>query len=160
MKRVLFSLVSILLLVAPAWAGLDEGRAAYERGDYLAALREWKPLAEQGLASAQYNLGSLYGNGQGVRQDLGEAAKWYRRAAQQGHAEAQILLGISHSKGLGVPEDLVQAYMWYTLAAAASPPGDLRSRVIRLRDILAKDMTADQEAKAEQLAQAWTPKGE
>ena len=46
--------------------GLLEGFNAYEGGDYATALREWKPLAEQGDASAQYSLGVMYKKGQGV----------------------------------------------------------------------------------------------
>ena len=75
-------------LTAPAWAGFDEGMAAHERGDYATALREWSPLAEQGHAGAQNNLGFMYRNGQGVPQDYAEALQWYRKAAEQGHAES------------------------------------------------------------------------
>ncbi len=52
-------------LTAPAWAGFDEGMAAYQRGDYATAIREWRPLAEQGHAEAQYNLGLMYDIGLG-----------------------------------------------------------------------------------------------
>ncbi len=43
-------------LTVPAWAGFDEGEAAYQRGDYATALREWRPLAGQGHAEAQFKL--------------------------------------------------------------------------------------------------------
>ena len=66
---------------------------AAKRGDYATALREWKPLAEQGNADAQFNLGLMYRNGEGVQQDHEESAKWFRRAAEQGHAGAQSRLG-------------------------------------------------------------------
>ena len=52
-------------LTAPAWAGLKEGAAAYQRGDYATALREWRPLAKQGNANAQFFLGVMYGKGLG-----------------------------------------------------------------------------------------------
>ena len=65
--------------------GLD----AYERGDYATALREWQPLAEQGYADPQYNLGWMYDNGQGVPQNDKTAVKWYTLAAEQGDAYAQ-----------------------------------------------------------------------
>ncbi len=68
-------------LTAPAWAGLDEGRAAFQRGDYATALREWRPLAEQGVAEAQYNLGVMYGNGEGVPQDEAQAYMWFKLAS-------------------------------------------------------------------------------
>ncbi len=55
-------------LTAPAWAGFDEGMAAYQRGDYATALREWRSLAKQGNAIAQNNLGFMYDKGHGVSQ--------------------------------------------------------------------------------------------
>ncbi len=55
--RVVAIAILLSLLATPAWAGFAEGVAAYERGDYATALREWRPLAEQGDAEAQYNLG-------------------------------------------------------------------------------------------------------
>ncbi len=49
----------------------------------LTARREWRPLAKQGNANAQYNLGVMYGNGQGVRQDYVQALMWYNLAASR-----------------------------------------------------------------------------
>ncbi len=76
MKRFLLALVLACALSAPAWAGFDEGWAAYDRGDYQTAYHEFLPLAEQGDAAAQYNLGLMYDNGQGVARDHAEAVKW------------------------------------------------------------------------------------
>ncbi len=104
-------------LTAPAWAGLDEGAAAAKRGDHATALREWRPLAEQGNAKAQFNLGVMYDRGLGVPQDYAEAVKWYRKAAEQGNAEAQHDLGIMYDKGLGVPQDYAEAVGWWRKAA-------------------------------------------
>ncbi len=61
-------------------AGLD----AYKRGDYETALKEFLPLAEQGFASSQFNLGLMYARGQGVAQDYVQAYRWYTLAAGQG----------------------------------------------------------------------------
>ena len=98
MKKLLTSLsvAGALALSAPAALAqdLDAGLAAFQAGDYRAALAEFRPLAEQGDANAQSNLGVMYYNGQGVAQDYGEAARLYRLAAQQGHADAQRALGI------------------------------------------------------------------
>ena len=69
----------ILLLAAPVAAqDLEVGRDAYLRGDYVAALREFRPLAERGNVMAQISLGYMYDKGLGVAQDYTEAAKWYR----------------------------------------------------------------------------------
>ena len=61
-------------------ADYQDGLEAYERGDYATAMQEWRPLAEQGDAIAQYNFGLMYAFGQGVVQDYAEAVKWYRLA--------------------------------------------------------------------------------
>jgi len=115
--RGLAALVIGLALAAPAWAGFDDGARAYGRGDYAAAFRQWKPLAEQGNALAQYNLGVLYGTGQGVARDDAEALKWLRLAARQGNAAAQARLGVMHEHGQGVPQDYAEARKWYRVAA-------------------------------------------
>ena len=62
-------------------ADLDQGLTAYKSGDYATALREWTPLAEQGHADAQFNLGSMYEYGEGVPEDNNTAVKWYSLAA-------------------------------------------------------------------------------
>ena len=95
------------LAVTPAVSQFDQGMAAVSRGDYATAYRLWRPLADQGNASAQYNLGFMYDNGQGVPQDYAAAVGWYRKAADQGDASAQYNLGFMYGNGLGVlPEPL------------------------------------------------------
>jgi hypothetical protein len=73
-------------------ADFQKGYAAYKSGDYATALREWRPLARQGNADAQFNLGWMYEKGRGVPQDDKTAVKWYRLAAEQGNAVAQQYL--------------------------------------------------------------------
>ncbi|MGY8937629.1 MAG: tetratricopeptide repeat protein, partial [Alphaproteobacteria bacterium] len=72
-----------------ASAEFHKGVAAYKSGDYATALREWEPLAEQGNAGAQSNLGYMHSKGHGVPQDYKLAVKWYTLAAEQGDASAQ-----------------------------------------------------------------------
>ena len=64
---------------------------AAKSGDFATALREWKPLAEQGIADAQFKLGLMYSLGRSVPQDYKTAVKWYRLAAEQGHAARPLL---------------------------------------------------------------------
>ena len=73
--------------------------------------------AEQGDATAQFNLGVMYTNGYGVWQDYAQAAAWFLKAAEHGDAMAQIALGYAYAKGQGVPQDDVQAVAWYRKAA-------------------------------------------
>ena len=75
--------------VGTSWgADYDKGLAAANSGDYATALREWTPLAEQGDADAQYNLGVMYRKGHGVPQDKVYAHIWYNIAATSGNKKA------------------------------------------------------------------------
>ncbi len=128
------------------------GLWAFTERDYATALRNWKPLAEQGEVEAQDNLGLMYEEGYGVLQDYAEAVRWYRLAGssnnlgrmyEQGHgvaqdyAEASRLyrlaaerknslaqynLGRMYEQGHGVAQSYVKAHMWYNIAAEKYPP--------------------------------------
>ena len=100
-------------------ADFDDGMAAFQRGDYAAALEEFRALAEQGDADAQAMLGGMYSSGRGVPRNYIEAVKWARLAAEQGHAEAQFSLAISHAFGFGgLSIDVVEAHKWAAIAAS------------------------------------------
>jgi len=120
---ILAALVGVLVsglalsLPSPVVAGYDEAVAAYERGDHTTALREFRSLANQGNALAQFNLGFMYSNGQGVPWNDTQAVKWYRKAAEQGLAVAQHHLGGMYTRGEGVPQNHVEAVKWYRKAA-------------------------------------------
>jgi uncharacterized protein len=98
-------------------ADFQKGQTAYQNGDFGTALREWKPLAEQGYARAQYLLGLMYVTGRGVPLNHNTAVKWYRLSAKQGNAYAQFNLGFMYDNGQGVPKDYNTAVKWYRLAA-------------------------------------------
>ncbi len=107
----------ILLAGAEVRAGLQEGIDAYEKGNYPAALKEFKALAAKGNAEAQSALGFMYATGRGVSKDYKKTAKWYRKAAEQGHAGAQSNLGVMYANGQGVARDDKEAVSWYRKAA-------------------------------------------
>jgi TPR repeat protein len=93
MKRTLKHAVAAVLLVLsfvePVAAGpLEDADAALKRRDYATALRLIRPLAEQGDANAQYNLGVFYDNGLGVPQDKVRAYMWFNLSAAQGREGA------------------------------------------------------------------------
>jgi TPR repeat protein len=98
-------------------ADFQKSFTAYKSGDYVTALREWKLFAEQGYASAQYNLGFMYEYGKGVPQNSETAVKWYRLAAEQGYANAQSNLGLMYNNGKGVLQNSKTSVKWYRLAA-------------------------------------------
>ncbi len=96
---------------------LSDATRVYNAGNYAKAAKLFMPLAEQGNAKAQFNLGLMYSKGQGVTKDYKEAAKWFQLAAEQGYAKAQYNLGTLYSKGRGVPRDNTQAASWHLKAA-------------------------------------------
>jgi TPR repeat protein len=54
-------------------------------GSALAAtLNKTRAAAERGNAQAQYQLGDMYDEGQGVKQDKAQALIWYRKACRAG----------------------------------------------------------------------------
>ena len=117
--RLIIAAVVVLFVLALPIHGQDFGKGldAYDRGDFATALREWKPLAEAGMARAQYGMGVIYDNGEGVKQDHAAAARWYRLAAEQGYASAQTKLALKFRNGDGETRDYAEAVKWYRLAA-------------------------------------------
>jgi len=110
--------LSIIGLTAPVWADFQAGVDAAKHGDYATALRKWRPLAEQGNAVAQFNLGLMYNEGHGVPEDYVQARQWWEKAANQGHASAQASLGTSYLLREGVSGGNYQeALRWFRLAA-------------------------------------------
>ncbi|HHF4729317.1 TPA: tetratricopeptide repeat protein [Haemophilus influenzae] len=109
---------SVFSFQSTAWADtleqqFQQGLTAYEQSNYQTAFKLWLPLAEQGDANVQFNLGVMYAEGQGVKQDDFEAVKWYRKAAEQGHANAQAILGFSYLLGKGVQVNKSLAKEWF-----------------------------------------------
>ena len=78
-----------------------------------------RKAADQGNAGAQYSLGVMYSNGQGVPQDDREAAAWFQKAADQGHASAQWEIGRVHQR----QAHYSQALNWFLKAADQRHPG-------------------------------------
>jgi TPR repeat protein len=115
-RQAVGELVQALGFAGPV-KGTDAAAAAYGKGDYATALRQVRPLAEQGDARAQSLLGRMYYLGRGVPQDDIAAANWFRLAANQGDAPAQFNLGVMYAEGRGVPQDHAEAAKWYRLAA-------------------------------------------
>ena len=138
-------LAFLMTLSAPVMAqDFQKGLAAYNTDDYATALQEWTPLAEAGDAAAQWALGAMYDNGDGLSQDYAEAMKWFRLAAEQGSASAQSNLGFMYEGGRGVLQDNATAHMWYNIGAANG--NELGGTA---RDKIAKKMTTAAIEKAQ-----------
>lgn len=125
----MYRIIAVVLLLTVQSAGAVDfwvGSAYYLSGDFTAALREWRPLAEEGDARAQYYLGIMYANGEGVPENDRQAAYWFRKSARQGNSQSQYHLGMMYANGEeGVPEDDTQAVYWFRKSARQ---GDARAQ--------------------------------
>jgi len=122
-RTFLIGLVGLILMLArPSAAALADGLAAYDSGDYLAAYRELRPLADAGDPAAQHALARMFFAGQGMPRDAAVAMGWERKAAAMGEAAAQLDLATRYENGIDVPVDLEQAAKWYELAAEHGAP--------------------------------------
>jgi TPR repeat protein len=119
---------------------LDDAMNARGRGDYAAALVQFRQLAHAGNAAAAFQLSLLYANGLGVRADVRESVRWLRTAAARGDGQAQTNLGIAHAKGRGVVQDDSRAYVWFALAAAGGDAVALTNRDLAARKLNAQQM--------------------
>ena len=97
----------------------ETGKAAMDAGDYAKALEYCQLAAEQGSASAQYNIGYSYRYGEGVEQDYAKALEYYTLAAEQGFPAAIFCVGDCYYLGLGAEKDLDKAAEWYQKALDA-----------------------------------------
>jgi TPR repeat protein len=102
-------------------------------------MKKWKPLAERGDATSQFQVGWLYFEGKGVTQNYSTAVKWYRLAAEQGFAYAQSALGLMYSNGTGISQDYTRTYMWFSIAASLWD-----TNAGAMRDAVAKKMSSTQ----------------
>jgi uncharacterized protein len=118
MRRILFAIFLVVACATGTAAGpIEDAESAYQREDYALAERLFRPLAEQGDAQAQFCLGVMYRNGEGVQPDTQEAVKWFRKAAEQGSFLAQSDMGRRYSYGWGVLKDEREGVKWFRKVA-------------------------------------------
>lgn len=162
MNTAMFKSILVVVFLAVAGCGdqsqkdaasYQEGIDAYAQGNFAVALEKLKPVAEHGNAQAQFNLGLMYREGNGVSQDSKEATAWLSKAAEQGHVEAQENLGLSYAKGSGVDRDWVQADKWFSIAAASG-----KETAVNNQKVVEVHMQPEKIAEAKALAQEWLAK--
>lgn len=119
-RRVLFAVA--LAVCGVARADFQDAVDAYDGGNYLYAFDEFRELALNGDAAAQYRLGLMYDKGEGVARDERQALSWYVRAAGQDDTRAQFAVAEMYSEGRGVQRDDKQAARWYLEAAGHGFP--------------------------------------
>jgi uncharacterized protein len=92
--------MALAISVQPAFADVKAGVDAWTRGDFEAAVKQWREPALKGDPDAQFNLGQAYKMGRGVKTDLNIALDWYAKAAAQGHLQASDSYGhLLHYQG-------------------------------------------------------------
>lgn len=191
MKACWQALVGVIVTVLCSLSGcIDPPTSPYvDVRDTVTRIDELRPVAEQGSAEEQYNLGLQYEKAR--PRDHREAVRWYRMAAMQRHAGAFYRLCALSDMGRGIPQDYQEALRWCRLAAdhrhgaamfliatyyekARGVPKDVVQAYqwynlaaanghedgAKWRDRLARDMTPTQIAQAQFFARNWKPKGE
>ena len=147
MKKLLVCMLFVLFGTQVFAKEHYKGLGAYESEDFDVAIKELKPLGEQGNVKAQELVGLMYYRGQGVPEDNALALKWFLLAAKQGNNHAQLMLGIMHTFGHSVGTDYKLAYMWHNLAAFnGHPEGDF------LKDKIAKRLSRSELNTAQSMA--------
>ena len=123
LSKSLLAALALALMATPAAADVKAGVDAWSRGEYEAAVKQWRDPAIKGDADAQFNMGQAYKMGRGVKTDLNIALDWYRKAAAQGHLQAADSYGhLLHYQGK-IPESL--PYL-----QASSDRGDPRAQYL------------------------------
>ncbi|MEO8332303.1 MAG: tetratricopeptide repeat protein [Gallionella sp.] len=162
LKRSFSTLILVLVSLAAAGCGdrsqkdaasYQEGVDAYSQGNFSVALEKLKTPAEHGNPKAQFYLGLMYRQGNGVAQNDKEAAIWWSKAAEQGNMEAQENLGLIYAKGLGVERDWVQADKWFSIAAASG-----KETAVNNKKTVELHMQPEGIAQANALAKDWLEK--
>lgn len=150
MRTSLAALGLMFSVAAAAESDYDKAVHVYGCADYPKAFNLFKPLAEQGDALAQFQVGMMIEQGQGAEVDYNSAYQWYLKAAEQGMADAYFALGQLYARGLAVVQDPVQAYAWFDLAVrdGHAVAGDWLH-------MQANKMANDQIVAAQRIADAW-----
>ena len=119
-------IVSLIFLLLGSFSALiqanDLERGIYElnRGEFHAAIEQFRPLVAEGYAPAQYQMGIVYQKGYGVPKNGMKALALFELAAQQNYSDAQFELALLYGEGKLVKQDLKKAY---TLTQKAAKKG-------------------------------------
>ncbi len=125
----------------------QQGIQAYDSQDYETAFKLLLPLAEQGDARAQYQIGVMYNFSEGIKLNEGEysivhkakAKEWFTAAAKQGNADAQVELADHILLFYENPKKVTEALAWLEKAAAQ----DHAFAKCKLADIYFEGITDD-----------------
>jgi hypothetical protein len=128
----------------------EQGLKFFYDDDYANAARCFIKAAEQGDAEAQFSLGNMFIEGQGIPRDEQQAISWFRKAAEQGFIPAQVNLGVMYAQGQGVERNLVEAHKWFNIAGGA-----VDEEGMDLREAVEEEMSPAEISEAMRLAKDW-----
>jgi uncharacterized protein len=114
--RICETIVGIMISEVAMAGPLEEADSAFNRGDFGRARNGYSELANQGDRIAQFKLGVLYDEGNGVDKNSREAIRWYCISSAQGFPEAAYNLGRLYQDGRGIPQNFERARQWYLIA--------------------------------------------
>ena len=143
-----FFVILICLFSKISFADFDKGLKEYNNGNYESALNIWEPLAKEGVSNAQYNVGLMYHNGLGTKQDFEQAFKWLLKSSEQGNLNSIRLISTMYALGNGIKKDFIKSYMWAKIGA----DNDDQNSKILLGGLL-KEMSNSEINKANALVQ-------
>lgn len=109
--------VALCLAASPAFAGYQEGKDAYDKGNFDAAWKELEPLAKKGDGKAAFLVASMYHTGRGVPVSYKDAAEWYRKSADAGDNQGVFMMGVVYEGGIGEVRNIAEAFKWYKKSA-------------------------------------------
>ena len=95
----------------------NEALSLFQKGEKKKSVPLLLKAATLNNAQAQYHLGMMYLNGDGVKKDFKKSSKWFHKAANQNHAHAQCELGYAYYKGHGVKGDFATGFAWFMVSA-------------------------------------------
>ena len=137
----LVSAIWMLLIAAQVQAGpIEDAVASKSRGDFAAALSQFKSLANTGNPRAQFELSLLYLTGKGVKSDTRQAMRWLKQSAVRGYQPAQSNLGVVFGRGRYLPQDEVKAYIWASIAATSGDAVAVTNRDVAGRNFSPKEL--------------------
>lgn len=125
------ALLLLALFCSAAHATVEDGVAAYKRGDYALAFSEFSIAAGKDDSFSQNVLGTMYAQGQGVERNYKLALDWFFKAQALGSPEAMANLAKMYASGLGVPKNNGAALQYYRNAALAG----FQPAILRMAEI-------------------------
>ena len=132
-------MIAIVVLYSGAANAQDKSTHIQSSNEFALDLNLIKRSAEKGYSSAQFQLGTLYRDGTGLKRDLKKARFWFEKSADQDYIPAQIRLGLMYKKGLGGEKHIKKAHYWFKRAAAL---GDVEA-LVYLGDLISEFQNLD-----------------